>query len=371
MALGNLLPWRRGVAARRSTDAPSGLLIVSAGGLGDTALFSLILPRLIPLANGEPVTLVLRRDGAGMGFLFQGLADIVPVDFDRYAKERRYRRAVDGQFFQANYRLALTSDFLRHPKRDEAMLNAAEASETLAMKARAWAKYDRDLTANEAKFDRIFDSGPDHIDKVVRWSNYANWLTGNDVPPPRINLPEDRLPPADALPRETILLAPFSAVKHKQSPAGLYEDLNDLAGPERDIVLTGAPGDLDKNPDFKPLLDRPNVRFDDRPFSEMLPLLRAAKLLVSVDTAAMHLGVMTGTPTLCLASAAYVGEIVPYAAEITPPNAHFMYTPMDCEGCLGACSLPEEDGRFPCVARLDRAAILAKAEILLNGTGSS
>ncbi len=345
--------------------------MISAGGLGDTALFSLILPRLVPLANGEPVTLVLRNDAAGMGFLFEGLANIVAVDFDRYSKDRRHRRETDDRLFQANYRLALTSDFLRHPKRDEAMLKAAAATETLAMKARSWQKYDRALAENETIFARVFDSGPDHLDKVVRWSNYANWLTGQDDPPPLIVLPPDRLPPAEALARETILLAPFSAVRQKQSPASLYEDLIDLVGSERDIVLTGAPGDLDKNPDFKSLLDRPNVRFDGRRFNEMLPLLRAAKLLVSVDTATMHLGVMAGTPTLCLASAAYVGEIVPYAPEITPPNAHFVHTPMDCEGCLGTCTLPAEDGRFPCVARLDRTAILAKAEKLLSGSASS
>jgi len=44
---------------------------------------------------------------------------------------------------------------------------------------------------------------------------------------------------------------------------------------------------------------------------------------------------------------------------------------MDCEGCLGTCTLPAEDGRFPCVARLDRTAILAKAEKLLSGSASS
>ncbi len=370
MAVGNLITKFYSSRSGERRGSPSGLLIVSAGGLGDTALFSLILPRLIPLANGEPVTLVLRKNAAGMGFLFEGLADVMAVDFDRYAKERRYRREIDGQLFEANYRLALTSDFLRHPKRDEAMLMAAEASETLAMKARRWAKYDKALTANESKYDRVFDSGPAHLDKMLRWTLFANWLTGQDDPPSLVSLTQDRLPPAEILPRETILLAPFSAVTQKQSSAGLYEDLINLAGPERDIILTGAPGDLDKNPDFKPLLDRPNVRFDDRKFDALPPLLRAARLLVSVDTATMHLGVMAGTPTLCLASAAYVDEIVPYAPEITPPNAQFIYTPMDCQGCLGNCSLPAEDGRFPCVARLDRTEVLRAVRGLLNTSGS-
>ena len=54
--------------------------------------------------------------------------------------------------------------------------------------------------------------------------------------------------------------------------------------------------------------------------------------------------------------AAYVGEIVPYAAEIKPRNVTFLYTPMDCAGCLGNCSRPLEAGMFACVAALESAA---------------
>jgi ADP-heptose:LPS heptosyltransferase len=96
--------------------------------------------------------------------------------------------------------------------------------------------------------------------------------------------------------------------------------------------------------------------------------MRAAKIVVSVDTAAMHLAVTMNAPTLCLASAAYVGEIVPYAPEICPPNVRFVYTPMSCQGCLGACSLPTENDRFPCVARLSRNDVLREMDRLLAGT---
>jgi len=72
-------------------------------------------------------------------------------------------------------------------------------------------------------------------------------------------------------------------------------------------------------------------------------------------------------PTLCLASAAYVGEIVPYAREISPPNVRFVYTPMACQGCLGACRLPPENDRFACVARLSQNDVLREIDDLLVG----
>ena len=44
--------------------------------------------------------------------------------------------------------------------------------------------------------------------------------------------------------------------------------------------------------------------------------------------------------------------------ETTPENVKFLYTPMECEGCLGVCSKPLENNIYPCVARIEEAAVL-------------
>ena len=123
--------------------------------------------------------------------------------------------------------------------------------------------------------------------------------------------------------------------------------------------------DLTSNPQFQSLLELPGVTFDDRAFEDLVPMLRAARLVLSVDTALMHLAVAVGAPTVCLASAAYVDEIVPYDPAITPPNARFVHHSVPCEGCLGNCILAAENGMFPCVARLDEDQILAAAHSML------
>ena len=131
------------------------------------------------------------------------------------------------------------------------------------------------------------------------------------------------------------------------------------------MVITGTRSDLDASGEFKTLLNLPSVTFDDRVFEDLVPTLRGARLVISVDTALMHLAVAVGAPTLCLASAAYVDEIVPYDPAVTPANARFVHHSMPCEGCLGDCILPAENGMFPCVARLDEDQILAAARSMM------
>lgn len=348
-------------------DAPfGGILIVAAGGIGDAILLAHLFPRFAALAeDGEPVTLALRKDAGKAAFLFEGQAHVITVDFERLGASFLYRRRVFGALKRRHFRRAIAADYKRHPKLDEALVLAAGATDTRAMKARPWAKYDGRLQRNEARFAGLYDSGPALTDKILRWAGFLDWL-GADGRPPILKFPPERCPQPKAAARPLILLAPFSAEKLKQCPAALYAEILDHLGGDYDVTLTGAPNDLDGNPDFKALLERPNVSFDGASFEDLGPSLRAASLVIAADSAAMHLAVAMGAPTLCLASAAYVGEIVPYAAAITPANAHFIHTSMDCQSCLGTCVHPPEAGMYPCVAAIDAAQAIEKIDIILG-----
>ena len=363
-----LFSWIDRRRRARRNHPPRGVLFVASGGLGDAVLFSLILPNLKGLARaGEPVSVLMPSGTAKMSFLFGRDVEAIGVDYNRIAKDGGHRRAVGRQLYDRNFRLVVSTDYLRHPKRDEVLIRACGAAETIAMIARPWEKYDRLLARNRGLYDRLFDSSPPLLDKVIRWNRFANWLSGEDTPAPAVRLPEDQLPAPASLQAPTIILVPFSAVPQKQSSATLFERIVDAVPEGHDIVVAGAPDDLEKNTVFRPLLERPSVRYDSATFEDLAPTLRAARLVVSVDTATMHLAVALGAPTLCLASAAYVDEIVPYAPEIAPPNAHFLYTPMDCQSCLGNCIHPPEDGMYPCVAQLEADVVVQKMQELLEG----
>lgn len=358
-----LWAWER---RRRHRPAPArGLLLVAAGGLGDAVLLAHVWPRFRALARpGEPVTLVLRQDAAKMAFLFGGDVVVRAVDFNRLRRDFLYRRQMLKEIYALNVRLALSADYLRHPWLDEALLAAAEAPETAAMIARPWPKYQDALDRNRLRYVRTFDSGPPRRDKIVRWTNFANWLAGRNDPPPQARLPDAGLPPKAAATAPLVLLQPFSAVRRKQVRPELWRAVIAALPREAEIRITGSARDFALHPDYRALLDPPRVQFDDATFAELVPRLRAASLVVSVDTALLHLAIAVGAPTLGLASAAYVGEIVPYEPAVIPENVRFLYVTMPCEGCLGDCPFPPERGMYPCVARLEPEAIAREAALL-------
>ena len=357
---------------KRRPGRPQGVLLVSGGGIGDTVLLAYVISSFAKLAtDNEPVTLLLNGAAGKMAFLCPDNINVRSIDFQRLRKDLKFRRQVMGELFESNYRKVIHLDHLRHPDMDEALVFACDAHETIAMEPRPWAKYDTALQANRDRYDRLFDSGPARFDKVQRWQAFAGWLRGAALPDAPLALAEDLLPPPAGESAPLVVIQPYSAVKQKQCTPGLIRAIIAALPEDHVVAVAGAPSDRDLSPEYEHLFDDDRVSFEGASFQALTPRLRAARLVVSVDTACMHLAVAAGAPTLCLASAAYVGEIVPYAPELTPPNAHFIYQPMECEGCLGVCHKAPVDGMFPCVAALDENAIIDKVTALLQSPSSS
>jgi len=340
---------------RRRPDKASGVLIVSAGGLGDAVLFSQVIGRFSALAApGERVTALLRDDAMAMAFLFPPEIIVQSLDYGRL-RRIGYRLKAFTALWNAHYRVIVHGDYLRHPDLDESLVKAARPESAFAMEPRPSAKHDRRLHANRRLYSRLVDTGPRLRDKVLRWIDFATAVTGRAEPPSRLEL---SVPPA-ALDRPTAVLQPFSAVKLKQSPPELWAKLIEALPGDWDVLIAGHPKDLERNPEYVPLLAMSRVRFEGAPFKTLAPILAAARLVISVDTACLHLAALVKAPTVCLGSAAYVGEIVPYAPEIAPERMKVFYRSCPEQGCLGACVYPPERGMYPCVAGLDGGEIAA------------
>lgn len=361
MKLFHLQDWFQTIRARRRQrqTQPSGVLLISSGGLGDTVLFSYVVENFIALAKpNERVVLLCNQGSDKMGFLFPPVVEILSIDFQRLRKNLFYRRSTMTSLFEANFRLVIHTDHLRHPDMDEALARACVAAEAIAMTPRYMAKYSRKIKVNSKIYDRLYDSGLARKDKVRRWIEFANWLSPSTSQLQALHLSKDRIPPISREPKPLVVIHPYSAIKEKQFPPSLYKKICAAIPQCYEIAITGTKSDRARNPEFEPLIKSSRVCFEDASFQVLASRLRAAKLVISVDTACMHLAVAVGAPTLCLASAAYVGEIVPYDATLSPSNVQFVYKTMDCQGCLGDCHLPAVRGMYPCVAQLTEEVIL-------------
>ena len=180
-------------AARGSGDK-RGLLVVSSGGIGDSILFSLMIERFITLVgDDDPVTLVVRSESLGVGFLFPSRVNLIGVDYRRFIRDGAYKRQVCAELRALNVQIAISSDHLRLPTVDDVMVMATGAAQKFALRPRTWPKHDRALAQHEAWYTRWIDPDPAPAHRLIRWWELANALTGEKLPPPRVAFAADRL----------------------------------------------------------------------------------------------------------------------------------------------------------------------------------
>ncbi len=356
------------LATTRRKAKPRGILLVTARGPADMVFLSAVLPRFMRLAEDfEDVTLLMRSDAVGMSFLFPRSLRIMRVEFRRLTSFA-YRWQVFRKLYLANYRLVVALDYNRAPDPDEALIAAAQAPQVAAMKPAPSGAPAKLIEAALSKYSKVFDPGDPNQDKVVRWSRFADFLSGRKQPPALALLPEVRLPEAMPFEIPTVVVFPFSAVRRRQLQPALWETILNTLPRDWQVRVAAHRADIERNPDFKPILERSRVTVDTSGFDHLASVLRGARMVIGADTAGAHLSILLGVPTLVLASAAYVGAGVPYDEEITPPNAHFLYVPMECQGCMGRCPFEPIQGMLPCVARINPETVLEMvADMIARG----
>ena len=344
---------------RKRKRRAEGVLLVSSRGPAEMVFLSAVLPRFMRLGMlDETVTLLCRPDAAGMSFLFPRFLKLRRIDFRRLDElDYRWKNFID--LHAQHYRLIVSLDYIRDHMKDEALILAADPAETAGMVPPPFKRNFRQrMTESEGVFDILFDSGPVRQDQIVRWSKFADEIMDDRQQPDLALLPDSQLPPAESIP-DTVVLFPFSAVKQRQLPVENWRLLVSVIPEHWQVRVAGHRDDFDRNPEYMSLMSQPNVRAETSGFERLASILMGSRLVVGIDTAGLHLAVLLGVPTMCLASAAYVGAGVPYDDRVVPGNVQFVYVPMECQGCLGRCKFPLENGMYKCVNAIDTDQVMA------------
>lgn len=360
-------PLLRFFLRSRRRPSPNGVLLVSSRGPAEMVFLSVVLARFMRLGRlDENVTLLCRNDAAGMAFLFPRLLKIRRINFDRL-DEIGYRWKSFSDLHKQHYRQIVSLDYIREHDYDEALIVAADPVATAGMMPPPFkSSFERRRDESERVFDLLFESGPLRQDKIVRWSKFADAILDDRRPPDLALLPENQLPPAERI-TDTVVLFPFSGIRSRMLRPDSWRRVVEAVPEHWRILVAGHRADFEASPEMMAALARPNVETETGGFERLAGSLMGARLVIGVDTAGVHLAGVLGTPTICFASAAYVGAGVPYDEAVTPPNIRFLYRPMACQGCLGHCRQTLINGFFPCVVDPDLSPALAILDDILRG----
>ncbi|MBI9084499.1 MAG: glycosyltransferase family 9 protein [Desulfobacterales bacterium] len=106
----------------------------------------------------------------------------------------------------------------------------------------------------------------------------------------------------------------------------------------------------------------------DTTLSDLVELIRDARLLISNETSAIHIAAAVSTPSVCILGGGHYGRFLPYnsktESQIIPiPVTH----KMDCYNCNWICTQPHEQGKpAPCISKINVEQVLESVKRILN-----
>ena len=156
-----------------------------------------------------------------------------------------------------------------------------------------------------------------------------------------------------------IVIAPGASWPSKMWPVEHFADLIKRLVSRYDsrIVLCGGQSDQEVCAELKRLVNP--ITISDiscrTTLPELLEVIRDAKIVITNDSAPVHLAAAVGTPSVCILGGGHFGRFLPYATEnqsssATPVIATYE---MDCFNCRWLCKFDIADGQAtPCIANV-------------------
>jgi ADP-heptose:LPS heptosyltransferase len=160
-----------------------------------------------------------------------------------------------------------------------------------------------------------------------------------------------------------------SQITEKCWPAENFAKAAEIISRQHDLktVICGGPADAHRAAAFRNSTGLEHVDLTGNSLTELSSLLGAARLVVSNDTGAAHFSVMSGTPTIVIASGNQVGRYFPYPESIGSTVKVIQY-PEFCKGCREWCihSQWSETVTRPCIGNVSVSDVCDAASEVLD-----
>ncbi len=168
------------------------------------------------------------------------------------------------------------------------------------------------------------------------------------------------------------VLFPGASWQGRQWPAGAFRELAKRIYREKGWfgVICGGPGEISLADDVRASATVPLINWAGRTsVSQLAVVIAHARLLVTNETAAVHIGASVGTPTVCLLGGGHYGRFMPYEVEQADerPLPQAVLHAMPCFGCDWRCIYPvPPSGPVPCVGGISVERAWASAQNLIR-----
>ena len=326
------------------------------------------------LAAARSLTQELRNQGAEIVLLANAawadwaetldIADEVwALDAKRFRRNLVYRALWLRKLAGARFDIAIHPAPTRVFRLGDAIVNATRANERLGFSA---AKRDHLALRllSEHWYTRRIDAPEPEWPELLTNARFVSQLFHNDFKPALADLSAEKSACA-----VSAVLCPSASWNGKRWPRRHFIELGKrLVQAGRQVLVVGAITDNSLLQGIAESIGTNARPIACRDLSDLLTLCREAAIVISNDSAALHLAAAAGARTVCVAGGGHPGRFVPYPESVGLPGPRpvVVTKPMQCFGCGWTCIYPPAlDGAMRCLSDISVDEVWSQTEPLL------
>ena len=358
---------------------PARVLLVRLDNIGDFVLWLDAARALVAHYRGRGLQVSLLASASWAEFARElGVFDeVLAVQQERFKGELGYRRRLLRYLRAAGFAVAVQPTRTRVPEMGDAVVRVSGAAERVGV-----ALHDEGgvkvLGAGRGGYTRLVVLEPGTMGELRANAAFVRELTGVGYRARVADLGVvaeascmdglKALVPAGRY----VVLFPGASEAGKRWPLRSFRELAMRCREEMgcDVLICGGPGDIalaeaiarDCGEGVRSLAGKTTLK-------QLAAVIAGAEMLVSNDTAAVHLAAAAGVPSVCIAGGGHYGRFLPYEVEVADerPLPVVATQPMECFGCNWRCRYhPAKGEPMPCVEGVTVDAVWALAASLVK-----
>jgi ADP-heptose:LPS heptosyltransferase len=375
MFLGAAAKWMKGATllcidavlkwTPKGEPRPDRVLIVRLDAIGDFVLWLDAVQALVDhyKALGKGAVLVADATWATWARELAIFEEIIPVDIRKFQRSLLYRYRAGRRIRKLGCTIAVDPTYSRHWLLGDSVIRISGAAERIGSVGNisnltAWQK-----RVTDHWYTRLLPADPSPCMELKRNAEFMRGLGEIDFRArvPQLNAKSLRIDDAFTLAiadRPYYVLFPGASWHGKRWPISSFVEvagkLHERTGWQG--VVCGGPFDLELANTLCKLSIAPLLNWAGRTdLSQLAAIFSAARLVLTNDTSAVHIGAASGVPTVCLLGGGQYGRFMPYQVEqmTDRPLPQAVIHSMPCFGCNWHCiyeRAPEDPA--PCVERI-------------------
>lgn len=349
------------------------VLLIRLDAIGD---FVLWLDAAQELRNIYPVSshrlvLIANSSWAQFAATLPYFDVVVSIDRTKFFQDRHYRRRHLAAIQQLSPDIAIHPAYSRELLFGDAIIRTCGAPQRISpvgdtSRIRPWLKPLADQWYTTLLVDNSLE-----LSELNRTAEFIREL-GNPTYQPRLSeLPVNNQDRRGEHPY--LVVVPGALMAYRRWPVVCFVELvqriQTVTG--WNIVLCGGPGEESLGQNFAQLSTcSVDNRIGSTTLEQLISIIAGAKLVLSNETAAVHIATAVATPAVCILGGGHYGRFMPYPVELASENRPIpvpVQHPMECYGCNWQCSYPVKSGEpMPCIARITVDDVWKSVKTLLS-----